>query len=282
MGRRRPDRTPPDRTLERLAERLRSELRKVRKDPSNVKAVHDARVGARRLLAAGDLYAEDSPEWERLRERLPKIIRRMGRLRNLDVAIGFLDRGKRADREARVDLARALKRQRRKERVKLGKWLDRKRLGKIRECLRGAIRVVRQSGRVRSAFPHDLSPFFGRILTLYSERAWSTDEEAAHDVRRQVRLLRYAHETLEWDYPPIDFAEARGQLRKVQQLAGAWHDRTMVEELAERAARKGLVKVPLDPLLVRIRAEGRTYIRKFVKATAQLIRLRGRIEGNPS
>ena len=263
-----------------MAGHLRLELNKIRKDPSDIEAIHDARVGARRLLAAGDLHAEDSPEWERLRTRLPKLVRRLGRVRNLDVTIDILRKGKASDRKARAALSGVLKRRRKKERARLETWLDRKRFRKIRDDMKCALRAVRQTGRGRTAAPMDLSPFFSRILMLYSDHAWSTNTKAAHHVRHEVRFLRYAYETLEWAYPPEEFKGARSQLRRVQQLAGAWHDRTVLEEFAGEAERKGRVSVPLDPLLVRVRAESRQYIRKFVKATAKLIHLRSQIEGN--
>ena len=177
-------------------------------------------------------------------------------------------------------LSRVLKRNRKKERVRLEAWLDRKRLRKLREDLEGALRAVRQTGRGRTAAPMDLSPFFSRILTLYSDHAWSTDTKAAHHVRHEVRFLRYAYETLEWAYPPDEFQGARSQLQRVQQLAGSWHDRTMLEEMAGEAEREGAVGVPMDRLLVRVRAESRSFIQKFVKATATLIHLRSQIEGN--
>ena len=263
-----------------MADHLRLELNKIRKDPSDIEAIHDARVGARRLLAAGDLHAEDSPEWERLRTRLPKLVRRLGRVRNLDVAVDLLRKGKASDRKARGALSKVLKRSRKKERTRLEDWLDRKRIRKIRDEIQSALRAVRQTGRGRTAAPMDLSPFFSRILMLYSDHAWSTDTKAAHHVRQEVRLLRYAYETLEWAYPPEEFKGARSQLRRVQQMAGDWHDRTMLEELAEEAGREGKISVVLDPLIVRVRAESREFIRKFVKATAKLIHLRSQIEGN--
>lgn len=241
--------------------------------------MHDARVAARRLVAAGDLYGSSVPEWERLRERLLKSVRRMGRVRNLDVALAFLSDGPAADRSARRSLGRALRRRRRKARRKLASWLDGGRVRRLREETDAYLRKVRRIRRREPLGPRELLPFFSRIMNLYADRAWTRDPEAAHEMRREVRWLRYAHETLERAYPVDDFRQARRVLRKVQELAGSWHDRCVLEELAARAVRKGKSDVSLDPLLARVRSESAGLVRRFVQATAVLIRLRPKMTG---
>ena len=71
-------------TLDLIAERLDVELRKIRKRPSDVEAIHDARVAARRLLAAGELWASHVSPWAGVRDRLPRILKRLGHVRNLE------------------------------------------------------------------------------------------------------------------------------------------------------------------------------------------------------
>lgn len=237
-------------------------------------------MAARRLLAVGELFAFPVPEWERLRNRLPKVIRRLGRVRNLDVAIRFLKRGRTSDRNVRKALIRSLKRQRRKERSRLEKWLDGDRIRRLREPLDRVLKEVRRLHVTEQTGPEDLLPLFSRILSLYADRAWSTDPEAAHDVRREVRRLRYAHETLVWAYSEKDFRKARKALRRVQDLAGAWHDCCALEGLARKAARKGRVKDPVDPLVSRLRSDARSLVGKFVSATSELIALRPEIVGS--
>src|SRR5947207_12306069 len=113
-------------TLDRLADRLRLELRKVRRQRSNVDAVHDARVAARRLLAAGELWATETSPWPEVRDRLPRITRKLGRVRNVDIALGLLLKGTKEDEAARKALARHLGKLRKKERARVADWLTEK------------------------------------------------------------------------------------------------------------------------------------------------------------
>src|SRR5947207_6355193 len=127
-------------TLDRLADRLRLELRKVRRQPSNVDAVHDARVAARRLLAAGELWATHATPWPGVRDRLPRILRRLGHLRNLDIALGLLENGTKVDNPSRRALGRHLRKLRKKERARVAEWMSAKKIGRIDKAMKKVIR----------------------------------------------------------------------------------------------------------------------------------------------
>jgi CHAD domain-containing protein len=95
-----------------------------------------------------------------------------------------------------------------------------------------------------------------------------------------VRRLRYAHETLEWAYEPGDFQRVVKSLHKIQEVAGEWQDRCIIEKLAAKAIRRGKVSLPLTGFLTRIQTESKTLSDRFVRAAAELTDLRLLIVGD--
>jgi len=266
-------------TLDRLADRLRLELRKVRRQPSNVDAVHDARVAARRLLAAGELWATHATPWPGVRDRLPRILRRLGHLRNLDIALGLLENGTKEDKPARRALGRHLRKLRKKERARVAEWMSAKRIDRIDKAMKKVIREVRQKSVLDVPSPPDLAPHFARLMSLFTGRAWAPSPEEAHAIRREVRRLRYAHETLEWAYEPEDFVRVVKLLNKIQEVAGEWQDRCVIERFASKAIRRGKVSTPLESFLARIQTESKALSEKFVRVATELTDCRQLIVG---
>jgi CHAD domain-containing protein len=266
-------------TLDRLADRLLLELRKVYRSPADIGAVHDARVAARRLLAAGELWATHASPWPGVRDRLPRILRRLGQLRNLDIAIALLARGSKEDEAARRALARYLRKARRKERAHVEDWLTRRKIERIDKSMKKVIREVRQKPVLDAPSPPDLAPHFARLMSLFTGRAWAPSPEEAHAIRREVRRLRYAHETLEWAYEAEDFQRVVKLLQKIQEVAGEWQDRCVIEKFASKALRRGKVSAPLDAFLSRIQAESKALSERFVRVATELTDLRQLIVG---
>lgn len=254
-----------------LAERLLWSVDRVTRDPSDVQGVHQARVTARRLLAAGQLWCPESGGWEEAEARLAKLVRRLGGVRNADVTLALLMKGKRADRAARSGFIGWLRRRRRKERARLAKWLTARRIRKLGEILRNLIRDERSPA---VPAPGALDRHFGKIIGLAGPSPWWSDPAAAHEVRREVRLLRYALETLTWAYSKSDLRRIRRRLQEVQDRAGAWHDRCVLEKLAVRASREGDCPVSLGPLLHRVRREEKILAQRFVTSVTSLMDLR--------
>jgi CHAD domain-containing protein len=266
-------------TLDRLADRLKVELQKVRKSPANADAVHDARVAARRLLAAGELWATHVAPWPAVRDRLPRILRKLGHLRNLDIAIDLLRRGAGEDEKARRALARHLRKLRKKERALVSEWLTAKKIDRIDKGMKKVVREVRQKPVLDAPSPPDLAPHFARVMSLFTGRAWAPSPEEAHAIRREVRRLRYAHETLEWAYEPEDFQRVVKLLHRIQEVAGEWQDRCVLEKFASKAMRRGKVSAPLEGFLGRIQAESKSLSDKFVRVATELTDLRQLIVG---
>ncbi|MBI3857950.1 MAG: CHAD domain-containing protein [Planctomycetes bacterium] len=267
-------------TLDRLAGRLKEELRKVRKSPANAEAIHDARVAARRLLAAGELWAPHVAPWPGVRDRLPRIVRKLGRVRNLDIAIDLLRKGTKEDAAARKALSRFLRRIRKEERARVAAWLKDRKIDKIDLRMRKVVREVRQKPVLDAPSPPDLAPHFARVMSLFTGRAWEPSSEEAHAIRREARRLRYAHETLEWAYEPEDFQKVVKVLGRIQEMAGEWHDRVILEKFAAKAIRRGKAPAPLAGFLAQIQAESKTLSGKFVRAASELSDLRQLIVGD--
>ena len=266
-------------TLDRLAGVLKDELRKVRRSPSDAEAIHDARVAARRLLAAGELWASHVALWPGVRDRLPRIVRKLGRVRNLDIALDLLRKGPKEEAAARKSLSRRLRKLRREERERVADWLSDRKIDKIDGKMKKVVREVREKPVLDAPSPPDLAPHLARVMSLFAGRAWAPSSEEAHAIRREARRLRYAHETLEWAYEPEDFDRVVKLLGRIQELAGEWHDRVILEKFAAKAIRKGKAPAPLSRFLSRIQAESKELSEKFVRAAAELTDLRSLILG---
>jgi CHAD domain-containing protein len=228
--------------------RLQAELWQIRRDPSDQDAIHDARVAARRILAAGELWAREAARWEHLRARLVKLTKRLGRVRNLDVTIALLGSDPRLSGKVPSRFVKLLRKDRRKERRRLGDWLTGRR-----------IRAVAAAGELEAASrvpsPRDLAPHFTRLRKqlLRLAKGGGPVVEAGHEARRELRRLRYSHETLEWAYGRETFQAASQEFRELQDLAGRWHDLCILGDLARDSGGGYLRGVDLD--LTRWRAD---------------------------
>lgn len=265
--------------LELGVARMFAEIRRVLRNPAEVDAIHRARVASRRFLAAGELWAGEAEGWRALASRLSRLIRRLGRVRNIDVSLELLGSGPAGDREARADLARLLKRRRKKQQEGLAEWLTERRVARLEaryRKVRDSI-VAAPAGAVPG--PSTLRPYFERLARLAELIGSEGDIEAGHEARRELRRLRYAHEMLADAYQPDQFSGDAERFRSVQQVAGVWHDLCILEELAIRAEKKGKPSVSLRPLLDRVRSEAGAKLDGFVIALAELDGLRSRLTG---
>lgn len=279
MSSRRTLRASRNATLQRLASRLDAELRRVARKPTDDEAIHDARVLARRLLAAGELWAAHVSPWANVRDRLPRFVKRLGQVRNLDIAIDLLKKGPKEDSSARKGLSRYFQKLRRKERARMVDWLEIRKIDRVRDAMRRVVREVKAKPVLNAPAPSDLAPHFARVMSLFTGRTWAPSSDESHAIRREVRRLRYAHETLEWAYAPGDFQKVVKVLRRIQEFAGEWQDRCVVEDLAAKAVRKGKVSVPLAGFLARLQSESKSLSERFVRAAMELAELRQKVLG---
>jgi CHAD domain-containing protein len=256
---------------------MRAEVRRVAKDPGKEEAVHRARVASRRFLAAGELWASQADGWRSLSEKISRLIRKLGRVRNLDVSLSLLRKGPAGDRKARKELVSIFKRRRKKELVRLGSWLTLRRVERLEDRYRKLKSTVGSAPASAPPGPPSLRPYFERLARLAELIGSESDIEAGHEARRELRRLRYAHEMLTTEYESSQFSADTERFRSVQQVAGAWHDLCILEELAVKVERKGKTSASLRPLLDRVRGEAKTKLDEFVSALAELEGLRPRL-----
>jgi len=204
-----------------------------------VEAVHQTRVASRRLREVIPLVGLDPETSSKLSQRLSKITRRLGQVRELDVLMLTIDELIRDDRyssRALMDVGADVARARAAAREQLATKLSRRKMDKLVKRLRRAAKLVESNDdRSRQRRVHGpkrawLSVLEARVA-LRANAVRSTIDIAStsyvpqrlHDVRIALKKLRYAAELL---------AEARHQrttpdidaLRSGQDLLGHLHD----------------------------------------------------------
>ncbi|MCE9583162.1 MAG: CHAD domain-containing protein [Planctomycetes bacterium] len=254
-----------------VAARLLAELRKVRKDLADDEAVHDARVAARRLAAIGELWLAAGATRDKLERRLEKCVRRLGRVRNLDVAIELLREGPPEDAGARRMLEKRARRKRREERARLRGWLTPGRLKRIKSALVAA--VTGSSTASKAPTPAALAPRLRSVLGLAGHGRPMDDAARAHELRREIRVLRYQQQAISACYPLPEDRALQALFVRLQDAAGGWHDRFQLNRLAEKAAAKMGDAAQLAEFRRRLATEMLTLAGKFETALADLVGL---------
>jgi CHAD domain-containing protein len=212
-----------------------------------VEAVHETRVASRRLREVIPLVGLDPDTSGKLSQRLSKVTRRLGQVREFDVLMLTIDELIRDDRyssRALMDVGADVAKARAAAREHVATKLTRHKIDKLVTRLRRAAKLV-ESNDDRSRRPRVRGPKRAWLSVLETRVALranavrSTIEIAStsyvplrlHDVRIALKKLRYAAELL---------AEARHQrttpdldaLRSAQDLLGHLHD---LEVLLARA-----------------------------------------------
>lgn len=260
------------------ARRLVTALRRLRRDPEDVEAVHDARVAARRIHAAARLWLPETEERARLLRRTRRVVRRLGRARNDDIAAGFLNEALPGGMRAGHALSAALRDRRNAGRADLERWLTRGRIRRTEEAVGQVLARARAGGRTLPPGPAELRPFLRRVLSPGSGPGLTSDVAGAHAIRRAARALRYAHETLAAAFPPEIFRECQLLLRRLQDAAGSWNDRVMLLALVRKLGRKSGAAVPAR-LTDRLKKEMKVHGNGFEAALASLAGARDRLFG---
>jgi CHAD domain-containing protein len=205
-----------------LLDRLEHEVRRAAKHP-DADAVHDVRVAIRRLRQCLEVFAPLFPSRvsKKLRERVRRVLKTAGELRNLDIAIELL-------KKSRLAGTGPLIREIRKERVKTAKEFV-EAIAKLRD---GDI-----AGKWRSklAAPSNkrvlIEDYVGTLPVIAAgffeagERAAdaSADSDTLHKFRIKTKKFRYTLELFEPVYGATLNARMR-VLRNVQQRLGDIND----------------------------------------------------------
>ena len=214
-----------------------------RAEPS-VKAVHAVRTGTRRLEALLQKVAEDHPRAAGLHRALKSVRKELGRIRKAAGAVRDLDvqmklakgvadelcfRKRGAAREVITDeyerLDRYLKRRRKRLGADLAAELDKSELKMERslERIAGEIEILTAQGP-------SLLETARRWTRVTAAKMGALDEGNLHEYRKRTKAARYVAEEQEGSAVAQRFA---AELRRVQDVIGAWHDWELLSELAE-------------------------------------------------
>jgi CHAD domain-containing protein len=244
-----------------------------RAEPS-VKAVHAVRTGTRRLEALLQKVAEDHAQAEGLHsalkgafKRLDRVRKAAGAVRDLDVQMDLAEevadamryRKRGAARDAITDEYERLVRYLRQRRKRRGKDLDAElekselEVERLLERIAGEIEVLTSQG----------------ASLLETARGWTRETAARmgelneanlHEYRKRTKAARYVAEEQEGSAVARRFA---AELRRVQDVIGAWHDWALLSELARKVLGGGaamtaaLVVRRESSLKVALRVQGR-------------------------
>jgi CHAD domain-containing protein len=260
--------SPSDPCRPLLRQKVRSVFRRLPAALSgDEEGVHQMRVAGRRLRVALPILARH-PSGKPVQKSL-KILRRLTRAggigRDLDVVVSLFDarlRESEVGPEAAV-LRRRLKAARRRSRGQLAEALLDIEIARLRRHLRVVMRhrsdglflALRRLAQVRD----DQG---AQALALLQEAGPAFDPALLHRIRRRVRRLRYAAETL---------GELKGQpapavvdLKALQDRLGALHDTFVLSQWFERQA-AGARRVGASALAGEARAQQQHFL-----ATSQM------------
>ena len=213
----------------------------------DIEAVHDMRVGSRRLVAAMRVFAGCFPEREyrALLREARRITRLLGAVRDLDVLIEHYEEelaGAEGARRLGIGYLLAL-RQRERERARkpMLRGLRRLERGRFADRLRDYLRQEADKYRVglvpiplhepdaggsepfRQAAPRLLEE---RLNTLYGFEQYTGNAEAVeelHEMRIAAKWLRYTMELFAPAYAD-ELKKSIGTAKKLQELLGDLHD----------------------------------------------------------
>ena len=214
-----------------------------RAEPST-KAVHSVRTGSRRLEALLRKVGEDHPQAAGLHRALKGTLKELGRIRkaagavrDLDVQMGLAEevadelrfRKRGAVREGITDEYERLERYLQRRRKRRGEDL-------VAELEKSELKMERSLERIAG----EIEGLTSQVPSLLeTARRWTRETAAKmgelnegnlHEYRKRTKAARYVAEEQEGSAVARRFA---AELRRVQDVIGAWHDWALLSELAE-------------------------------------------------
>lgn len=224
-------------------------------DPEDIEALHDFRVGLRRLRSTlrsyNDLVAKSVGK--KLGKRLKALADSTGEGRDSEVALAWLDAVAQSDmpppasaRPGHRWLRSRLAAVRDRAYAEIAETIEAD-FGPLAERLRERLSVYRAEVRLDAASARRrfgdeaaaaLGDLAGRIETELAAIGSAEDEEAAHRARITAKRIRYLLEPFAPESPPARAAVKK--LKQLQELLGELHDAHVLERtLAEAAEEAG-------------------------------------------
>jgi CHAD domain-containing protein len=203
-------------------DRMNRQIGRVAKDkkPENV---HRFRTNSRRVEVLVDQLSAENGNKRKLLNRLSKLRRKAGKVRDLDVQIAFLKELKVPDRQNhRAQLLNALAKEQERRSKRLGKSFDAEDVQKLRKRLRKAQQEMslNRIDPLKLAFNHLPNPGNAPLT-----------EKGLHACRISAKHARYLAE-LDSESPTAKNFVA--ELKKAQDEIGHWHDVLKLTERAEK------------------------------------------------
>ncbi|HEV8402766.1 MAG TPA: CHAD domain-containing protein [Candidatus Limnocylindrales bacterium] len=241
--------------IEREGRRLR--------ERADVDEIHDLRVATRRARTTAAIFADavDANELRRTKRELKRLSDRLGAVRDLDVMLGQISGGHRADDHGLDPLRDAWTAERKDAGQRLRDELETGRYGRFLQRIADlgdpSRAVPPDPGEppllVRHRAPAAIWGSFGRLLAFDIDAA-SPDPLRVHRMRIAAKRLRYTLETFE-DALGSDAKGLIERIETIQDLAGTSHD-------AGVAARRARLVLGQDG----IGREARAPIERFASA----------------
>ena len=264
----------------------------------DVRSIHQARVATRRLREALPLVSS-GPKGRKLQQRVRRITRILGPVRELDVALQNLDELERAadvPRMAVVRLRQVITQERQRLHVEMRRLLERVNLEKLRKR---AVAAARKSGgaalptRGRRRDPQRVAEAQQRVARRAAALRASIDNAAGiylpdrlHEVRIAIKKLRYGMEVARELSGSRAMAAIR-TLKHAQDLLGRMHDleiliaRTRAVQSSPNAPNLRL-SADLDRLVRRLETECRQLHGHYMASRHKLIAICDRAAAAPA
>lgn len=237
------------------------------REGADIEAVHDMRVGSRRLVAAMKVFASCFPEAEyrKLLKEARGVTRKLGAVRDLDVLIDHYERllpKAKPDERLGIEYFLALhQRERKKARRPMLDALDKLERGKFPKRVQTFVRHeadrYRESadasskkhktppaaeGNIpfREAAPRLLAERYAELYSFEEHVANPEAVEELHEMRIAAKWLRYTMELFAPAYAD-ELKEVINAVKRIQELLGELHDSDVRLEIL-----RGLTSEPLD------------------------------------
>lgn len=284
--------TPRSELLRKRLERFIRVLQAL--EDGNVRALHLARVGSRRLREVVPVLQLDRDDARKLSRRLRKITKRLGTVRELDVLLLLIDElhaSRRQFNQALSRVAVAVAKDRDDARDALAKRMP---VSELRRVARKLTRVADALAETDAAAGRSLesrswqwtidarvAARAARLVTAIHEAGAVYLPERLHAVRITVKKLRYAVE-LRADARAEKSAADLRLLRHAQDTLGRMHD---IQVLIDRVRRVQASLTPpsvtvwraLDDLTIALDAECRELHARYMRRRNDLLELAERL-----
>ncbi|PWT94020.1 MAG: hypothetical protein C5B54_00760 [Acidobacteria bacterium] len=224
-----------------LRRRIRNvlDLRQKFLDNSHHDAIHDLRVGSRRLREALD-YLQKSipPKWQtRLMKLSKRVTKSLGRAREIEVNLDLLERFREAEKLHPIFaelLVHMQKEELEKRRARAIKKVSQKQFAAYEKFL------SRLHG-TKTIFPTE-SDILQKRLEEFASFGWGAlNDDRLHDLRIRAKRLRYAME-IQQTLKNQPLGRLKNRIRKLQEVLGQIHDLFVLADVV-----KGLLEEWDDP-----------------------------------